>query len=49
VSRQGQQAIRVTVKVTEPTSVLSIIGITTMTSVGTATASLVTGVTGPGA
>jgi len=49
VSRQGQQAIRVRVTVVQPTSVLSIIGITSMTSVGTATASLVTGVTGPGA
>src|SRR6266536_1094074 len=49
VSRQGQQAIRVRVTVVQPTSVLSIIGITSMTSVGTATATLVTGVTGPGA
>ena len=49
VSRQGQRAIRVRVTVVQPTSVLSIIGITSMTSVGTATASLVTGVTGPGA
>lgn len=49
VSAQGQQAIQVTVTVTKPTSVLSIIGIDSMTSTGRATASLVTGVTGPGA
>ncbi len=49
VAPQGRQAIRVTVRITEPTSVLSIIGIDSMTSVGSATASLVTGVTGPGA
>jgi Flp pilus assembly protein TadG len=42
-------SIRVTVTVSEPTKVLSIIGIDSMTSSGTATASLVTGVTGPGA
>jgi Flp pilus assembly protein TadG len=46
---QGRESIRVTVTVTEPTSVLSIIGIDSMTSTGGATASLVTGVTGPGA
>lgn len=40
--------IRVTVTVTSPTRVLSIIGIDSMTSPGSATASLVTGVTGPG-
>jgi hypothetical protein len=33
--------------VTGPTRVLSIIGIDSMTSTGSATASLVTGVTGP--
>lgn len=49
VTAQGRQAIRVTVTVTEPASVLSIIGINSMSSPGTATASLVTGVTGPGA
>lgn len=44
----GRDAIRVTVTVTAPTRVLSIIGIDSMTSTGSATASLVTGVTGPG-
>jgi Flp pilus assembly protein TadG len=41
--------IRVTVTVTEHTTVLSLIGIDTLTSKGTAVASLETGVTGPGA
>src|SRR5260221_10872960 len=45
----GPDAIRVTVTVTAPTRVLSIIGIDSMTSTGSATASLVTRVTGPGA
>jgi Flp pilus assembly protein TadG len=45
----GPDAIRVTVTVTAPTHVLSIIGINSMTSTGSATASLVTRVTGPGA
>jgi Flp pilus assembly protein TadG len=40
--------IRVTVSVTEPTAVLSLIGIKTFKSTGRAVASLVTGVTGPG-
>lgn len=44
----GPDAIRVTVTVTAPTRVLSIIGIDTMRSTGSATASLATGVTGPG-
>ena len=44
----GPDAIRVTVTVTAPTHVLSIIGIDTMRSTGSATASLATGVTGPG-
>ena len=44
----GPDTIRVTVTVTAPTHVLSIIGIDTMRSTGSATASLVTGVTGPG-
>ena len=44
----GPDAIRVTVIVTAPTHVLSIIGIDSMTSTGAATASLVTRVTGPG-
>jgi Flp pilus assembly protein TadG len=47
VAAQGRDSIRVTVTVTEPTSVLSIIGIDSMSSTGAATASLVTGVTGP--
>jgi hypothetical protein len=45
----GPEAIRVTVTMTAPTHVLSIIGIDSMKSTGSATASLVTGVTGPGA
>jgi Flp pilus assembly protein TadG len=45
----GPHAIRVTVTVTAPTHVLSIIGIDSMKSRGSATASLATGVTGPGA
>ena len=44
----GPDAIRVSVTVTAPTRVLSIIGIDTMRSTGSATASLATGVTGPG-
>jgi Flp pilus assembly protein TadG len=48
VTAVGADSIRVTVTVTQPTRVLSIIGIDTMTSTGSATASLVTGVTGPG-
>jgi Flp pilus assembly protein TadG len=47
VTPVGTESIEVTVTVTAPTRVLSIIGIDTMTSTGTATASLVTGVTGP--
>ena len=42
----GPDAIRVTVTVTAPTHVLSIIGVDSMTSTGSATASLVAGVTG---
>jgi hypothetical protein len=49
VAAVGAESIRVTVTVTRPTKILSIIGINSMTSTGTATASLVTGVTGPGA
>jgi Flp pilus assembly protein TadG len=45
----GPDGIRVTVTVTAPTHVLSIIGIDSMTSTGSAVASLVTRVTGPGA
>jgi Flp pilus assembly protein TadG len=44
----GNNTIRVTVVVTSPTKILSIIGIDTVTSRATATASLVAGVTGPG-
>lgn len=40
--------IRVTVHVTERTAVLSLIGIRTFSSTGSAVASLVSGVTGPG-
>jgi hypothetical protein len=42
----GARAIRVSVTITEPTKFLSLIGIDTFTSTGTATASLLTGVTG---
>jgi Flp pilus assembly protein TadG len=48
VTLVGSDSIRVTVTVTEPTKVLSLIGIDSMTSTGSATAVLVTGVTGPG-
>jgi Flp pilus assembly protein TadG len=48
VGADGTQQIRVTVTVTGRTLVLSLIGIDTMTSTGSAVASLVTGVTGPG-
>jgi Flp pilus assembly protein TadG len=48
VTADGANSIRVAVTVTEPTAVLSIIGIKTMSSTGVATADLVTGVTGPG-
>ena len=48
VSVDGARRIRVTVTVTEHTLVLSLIGINTMTSTGSAIAALVTGVTGPG-
>ena len=48
-SPDGNDAIKVTVTITEPTKILSIIGISTITATGSATASLVTGVTGPGA
>jgi Flp pilus assembly protein TadG len=47
VAPVGAESIEVTVTVTGPTRVLSIIGIDSMTSTGSATASLVTGVTGP--
>jgi hypothetical protein len=48
VSAVGVDRIQVTVTITAPTYVLSLIGIDTMTSTGTAVASLVSGVTGPG-
>jgi Flp pilus assembly protein TadG len=44
----GSNAIQVTVAVTSPTKILSIIGIDTVTSRATATALLLSGVTGPG-
>lgn len=46
VSADGARAIRVSVTITEPTRFLSLIGLDSFTSTGTATASLVTGVTG---
>jgi Flp pilus assembly protein TadG len=48
VTREGTQFIQVTVRVIEPTRVLSIIGIDHVKATGTATADLVSGVTGPG-
>jgi len=48
VQGPGPDEIQVTVTVSQPTKVLSIIGIDTITATGTATASLVSGVTGPG-
>lgn len=48
VSADGPRRIRVTVTITGRTLALSLIGIDTMTSTGSAVASLVTGVTGPG-
>lgn len=48
VTREGTQSIQVTVTFAEPTRVLSIIGIDQVTGTGTATADLVSGVTGPG-
>jgi Flp pilus assembly protein TadG len=49
VSADGADRIKVSVTVTSRTLVLSLIGIDTMTSTGSAVASLVSGVTGPGA
>lgn len=46
VSAAGARAIRVTVTISEPTRFLSLIGIRSFTCTGTATSSLVTGVTG---
>lgn len=48
VTAPTPDTIQVTVTLSSPTRVLSILGIDTMTSTGSATASLVTGVTGPG-
>ncbi|HEY2506788.1 MAG TPA: TadG family pilus assembly protein [Streptosporangiaceae bacterium] len=49
VSPDGTQAIQVTVTITEPTRFLSLIGVQSFTSRGTATALLVAGVTAGGA
>jgi hypothetical protein len=49
VRLSGGASIFVRVTITEPTKVLSLIGIDSMSSTGSATASLVAGVTGPGA
>jgi hypothetical protein len=49
VSADGTQAIRVTVIITEPTRFLSLIGVQSFTSLGTATALLAAGVTAGGA
>jgi Flp pilus assembly protein TadG len=48
VTAVGDDAIRVTVTITTPTKILSIVGIDTVTSTSTATASLLSGITGPG-
>jgi Flp pilus assembly protein TadG len=48
VTAVGDDAIRVTVTITTPTKILSIIGIDTVTSTSTAIASLLFGVAGPG-
>jgi len=47
VTADGSRAITVSVTVTEPTRFLSLIGVNSFTCTGTATASLVIGVTGP--
>jgi hypothetical protein len=46
---QGRASIRVTVTITKPTQVLSLIGINSVSATGSAVASLEAGVTGPGA
>jgi len=46
VASDGSRAIRVSVTITEPTRFLSLIGVDSFTCTGTATASLLTGVTG---
>jgi hypothetical protein len=45
VAAAGNRAIQVSVTITEPTTFLSLIGVDSFTCTGTATASLVTGVT----
>jgi hypothetical protein len=47
VTREGRDAIRVSVRIAGRTKCLSLIGINSFTCTGTAIASLVTGVTGP--
>src|SRR5215469_6306464 len=47
VGDDGAEAIRVTVRITEPTRFLSLIGVDSFTCTGTAVASLVAGVTAP--
>lgn len=47
VTTPTSDSLQVTVTVTEPTKILSIIGIDSMSATESATASLVTGVTGP--
>jgi len=47
VTSDGATAIRVTVRITENTRLLSLIGVDSFTCTGAAVASLVTGVTGP--
>ena len=49
VVSQGRASIRVTVTITKPTQVLSLIGINSVSATGSAVASLEAGVTGPGA
>jgi hypothetical protein len=46
VAADGSRAIRVSVTITQPTRFLSLIGVESFSCTGTATASLVTGVTG---
>jgi type IV secretory pathway TrbL component len=46
LAADGARAIRVSVTVTEPTRFLALIGVDSFTCTGTATASLVTGLTG---
>jgi hypothetical protein len=46
VVAQGSDAIKVSVRITEPTTFLALIGVESFTCTGSATAELVTGVTG---